>query len=157
MTRNAIGAIAMVAGFALAMAASPAFAVGTQAADATIDFFKSAQCACCDKWVQHMRANGFNVNVNDVADTSPYRAKAGVPQALGACHTAFVGGYAVEGHVPAADIRRLLAQRPAAKGLVVPNMPQTSPGMDRPHGDAWDVLLLSSDGMTTTFTSYPVK
>jgi hypothetical protein len=141
----------------LAMVASTAIAVGAHASADVVDVYKSAQCACCDKWVEHMRANGFVVNVNVVADTSPYRAKAGVPTALGACHTAFVGGYTVEGHVPAADIRRLLAQRPAAKGLVVPDMPQTSPGMDRPHGEAWDVLLLASNGTTKTFTSYPSK
>jgi len=142
---------------ALAIAVSTAFAVGAYAADTTVDVYKSAQCACCDKWVEHMRANGFVVNVNVVADTSPYRARAGIPLALGACHTAFVGGYAVEGHVPAVDIQRLLAQRSAAKGLVVPNMPQTSPGMDRPHGEAWDVLLLASDRATKVFTSYPAK
>jgi hypothetical protein len=111
----------------------------------------------CHKWVEHLRSAGFVVKVNVVPDTGVYRAKAGIPLALGACHTAFVGGYAVEGHVPAADTQRLLAQKPMAKALVVPGMPQTSPGMDRPHGEAWDVLLLASDGSTKVFNSYPAK
>ena len=109
------------------------------------------------QWVQHMRDEGFVVNVNVVPDTAVYRTRAGVPRALGACHTAFVGGYAIEGHVPAADIKRLLARRPAAIGLVVPGMPQTSPGMDRLHGDAWNVLLLAGGGATNVFSSYPGK
>lgn len=94
---------------------------------------------------------------NQVPDTAPYRAKAGIPVALGSCHTAFVGGYAIEGHVPAADIMRLLAERPAAKALVAPGMPQTSPGMDAPHGEAWDVLLLAGNGTTKVYRSYPAK
>ena len=141
----------------LVAAASLAFAAGVYAAGETVDVYKAAECGCCDKWVQHLRSSGFVVKVNVVPDTGVYRARAGVPLALGACHTAFVGGYAIEGHVPAADIQRLLAQRPAGKALVVPDMPQTSPGMDRPHGEAWDVLLLAADGTTKVFNSYPAK
>ena len=126
-------------------------------ASTTVDVYKTPQCGCCDKWVDHLRSAGFAVNVNVVARTDAYRAKAGVPASLGSCHTAFVGGYAVEGHVPASDIKRLLAQRPTAKGLVVPQMPQTSPGMDAPHGEAWDVLLLGAEGSLKVFNSYPAK
>jgi len=141
----------------LIAAAWATLATGAQASAPTVDVYKAAECGCCDQWVQHLRGNGFVVKVNVVADTAVYRAKAGIPPALGACHTAFVDGYAVEGHVPAADIKRLLAQRPAGKALVVPGMPQTSPGMDRPHGEAWDVLLLAADGSTKVFNSYPAK
>jgi hypothetical protein len=129
----------------------------TAAEPTTVEVYKSPQCGCCDKWVEHLRVNGFAVNVHVVQRTDAYRAKAGVPSHLGSCHTAFVSGYSVEGHVPAADIRRLLAQRPSARGLVVPQMPQTSPGMDAPHGEAWEVLLLGSNGSLKVFSSYPAK
>jgi hypothetical protein len=129
----------------------------TSAASTTMEVYKSPQCGCCDKWVEHMRAAGFAVNVNVVARTDAYRAKAGVPASLGSCHTTFVDGYALEGHVPASDIKRLLAQRPSARGLVVPRMPATSPGMDAAHGDAWDVHLLASDGSLKVYSSYPAK
>jgi hypothetical protein len=139
-----------VAGVVLA---TPAAAAAAE----VVEVYKSPQCGCCDKWVDHLRASGFSVNVNVVSRTDAYRSKAGVPASLGSCHTGFVGGYAVEGHVPAADIKRLLAQRPSARGLVVPQMPQTSPGMDAPHGEAWDVLLLGTDGSLKVFASYPAQ
>lgn len=123
----------------------------------TVEVYKTSQCGCCDKWVDLMRASGFKVNVNVVARTDAYRAKAGFAASLGSCHTAFVGGYGFEGHVPPSDIKRFLAQRPSAKGLVVPGMPQTSPGMDAPHGEAWDVLLVGRDNSLRTFASYPAK
>lgn len=144
--------LASVAAFAVVLSA-PVTALASDA----VEVYKTPQCGCCDKWVDHMRANGFTVNVNVVARTDAYRAKAGVAASLASCHTALVGGYVVEGHVPASNIKRLLAQRPSAKGLVVPQMPQTSPGMDALHGDAWDVLLLGTDGSLKVFASYPAK
>ena len=147
--RNFLAGVA-IATLALATAA-------TAASPTTVEVYKSPQCGCCDKWVEHLRLAGFAVNVNVVPRTDAYRAKAGVPSQLGSCHTAFVSGYAIEGHVPAVDIKRLLAQRPTARGLVVPQMPQTSPGMDAPHGDAWDVLLLGPDGSLKVFNSYPAR
>ena len=136
----------------LAFLAASAFAAAIP-----VDVYKRAECGCCDKWVEHIRAAGFDVRLTVVEDTAPYRAKAGVPQAMAACHTAFVGGYAIEGHVPVADIQRLLSKRPAAKALVVPDMPQTSPGMDRPTGPAWEVFVLNNDGSRAVFASYPAK
>jgi hypothetical protein len=144
-----------LAGLAVAALALPTGA--RAAAPAAVEVYKSPQCGCCDKWVDHLRLSGFEVKVNVVQRTDAYRAKAGVPSHLGSCHTGFVGGYVVEGHVPAGDIRRLLAQRPSARGLVVPGMPQTSPGMDAAHGDAWDVLLLATDGSLKVFSSYPAR
>jgi len=144
----AIPAAAAAAGFpALARAAAPVLA--------PVTVYKSPDCGCCGKWVEHLQGNGFRVTVHAVPSTTPYRVKAGVPVELGSCHTAFVGDYVVEGHVPAADIKRLLAARPRAKGLAVPRMPATAPGMDAPHGPAWDVLLIASDGTTRVFNSYP--
>lgn len=111
-----------------------------------IDVYKSASCGCCEGWVAHLRKNGFTVDAHDVPDPSDYREKFGMPDALGSCHTAHVQGYALEGHVPAADIKRLLAERPKAKGLAVPAMPLGSPGMEGPRSDPYDVLLVHADG-----------
>lgn len=117
-------------------------AVAVHAAAPVIDVYKSASCGCCHLWVEHLRANGFTVRAHDVANPSDYREKFGIPNELGSCHTGVVGGYALEGHVPAQDIKRLLAERPKAKGLSVPGMPLGSPGMEGPRKDAFDVVLV---------------
>lgn len=124
------------------------------AAAPTIEVFKSASCGCCAKWVKHLEANGFSVKTQDVANPADYRQKAGIPDALGSCHTALVRGYAIEGHVPAADIKRLLAEKPRAKGLAVPAMPLGSPGMEAPGKDPYEVLLIQADGRTTVYKRY---
>jgi hypothetical protein len=102
-----------------------------QATAQTIDVIKSPYCGCCAQWVEHLRANGFTVRVTDVEDLDPVARQHGVPDELRSCHTATVGGYVIEGHVPAADIRRLLDERPQATGLAVPGMPIGSPGMEQ--------------------------
>src|SRR5437867_1753413 len=119
-----------------------------------IDVYKSPTCGCCGNWVEHLRANGFTVKVNEVADTTSFRAKGRVPAALASCHTAFVEAYVVEGHVPALDIRRLLAERPKALGLAAPGMPAGSPGMDAPHASGYDVLLFDAGGATRVYHAY---
>jgi hypothetical protein len=126
-------------------------------ASTKVQVYKNPACGCCGGWVQHLRSNGFSVEVHEVEDVSPMRARAGIPDAIASCHAAFVEGYALEGHVPAAEIKRLLAERPAAKALVVPGMEQTPPGMGAEHGKGWDVLLLASDGTTRVYRSYPAK
>jgi hypothetical protein len=90
------------------------------AATQVVEVYKSASCGCCEEWVKHLRAKDFEVNPHNVANPSDMREKMGIPDRLGSCHTAVVGGYAIEGHVPAAEIRRLLAEKPQAKGLAVP-------------------------------------
>jgi hypothetical protein len=134
---------------ALAALLVPAGAV--RAAQPLIEVYKSATCGCCKQWVEHVRTNGFTVNEHDVANPSDYREKFGVPQDLGSCHTGLVAGYAIEGHVPAQDIKRLLAERPKAKGLAVPGMPLGSPGMDGPRQDPYDVMLIHADGKHKVF------
>lgn len=129
-------------------------ASGATSAAPTVEVYKSPTCGCCGKWVEHLRINGFVASVVEVADVDAIRRKAGVPARLTACHTAFVGGYIVEGHVPAADIRRLLAERPSAAGLAVPAMPRAAPGMDMPNAEGYDVLLFQSDGTTRVFHAY---
>lgn len=124
-----------------------------------IEVYKSATCGCCTQWIEHLQVNGFKVNAQNVPNTAAYRTKLGVPPALGSCHTGTIGGYALEGHVPAADIKRLLAEKPKAKGLAVPGMPMGSPGMEVPGepADAYDVLLFQTDGKTTVYRHYAAK
>ena len=117
--------------------------------------FKDPTCGCCGKWVEHVRANSFAVEVKEVSDFADYSRRSGVPSKLRGCHTAIVDGYTVEGHVPAADIQRLLSERPEAKGLVVPGMPIGSPGMEGGRRQAYSVLLFGTDGRTSVFRDYP--
>ncbi len=123
-----------------------------------VEVWKDAQCGCCGDWIRHLEANGFQVRINDTGNTRA-RARLGVPEKLASCHTALVGGYAIEGHVPAGDVHRLLRERPAAIGLAVPGMPVGSPGMDGPEyqgrKDAYAVLLIRRDGSTQLFRNYP--
>ncbi|WP_019142708.1 DUF411 domain-containing protein [Noviherbaspirillum massiliense] len=128
--------------------------LGAAEAAPVVDVYKSATCGCCEGWVKHLRDNGFTVKAHDVANPEDYRKKYGMPQSLGSCHTAMVQGYAIEGHVPASDIKRLLAERPKAKGLAVPDMPLGSPGMDGPRKDPYDVLLVQPDGRHSVYRHY---
>ena len=125
------------------------------AAGPLVSVVKTPTCGCCSKWVDHLKANGFTTTVKDVRSTAEFRREAGVPDNLQSCHTAIVEGYAIEGHVPAADIRRLLKTRPKAKGLAVPGMPLGSPGMEANRRDAYSVLLFQTDGRVSVFTKYP--
>jgi hypothetical protein len=120
-----------------------------------IEVYKSPTCGCCGKWAEHLRNDGFAVNIHAIPDIDVFRVRTGVPAALASCHTALVGGYVVEGHVPAADIRKLLTERPKALGLAVPGMPAISPGMDAPHGPGYEVLLFQTDGATRIYHAYP--
>ena len=122
----------------------------------TVHVWKSPTCGCCAAWVDHMRKAGFTVNVSEVDDTGPTRKRLGMPANLGSCHTALVGGYVLEGHVPADDVKRLLRTKPTGLGLTVPGMPVGSPGMEMgPRLDPYDVLLVQRDGSTSVFSHYP--
>lgn len=115
--------------------------------------YKSPSCGCCSKWVDHMRENGFSVEVHNHRDMNPIKAELGVPRHLQSCHTAKVGGYVVEGHVPANEIVRMLRQKPAVYGLAVPGMPMGSPGMEGPRNDPYDVLTFQKNGKTGVYAS----
>lgn len=117
---------------------------------------KSASCGCCGLWVEHMQQAGFTVEVRNLDNVNPVKQRLGVPLGKGSCHTAEVGGYFVEGHVPADDVKRLLAQKPAAKGLVLPGMPAGSPGMETPDGrvQPYVVELVREDGTTAGFAQH---
>jgi hypothetical protein len=118
---------------------------------------KSPSCGCCGAWVEHLRTSGFPVEVRDADNLEPVKSRLGVPYGKGSCHTAEIDGYVVEGHVPAGDIKRLLAERPDALGLTLPGMPIGSPGMESPDGtvQAYTVELVARDGATRPFTHHP--
>ena len=122
-----------------------------------VEVWKDPDCGCCKDWVSHLEANGFQVSVHDSGNVQA-RTRLGVPEKLGSCHTGQVGGYALEGHVPARDIKRLLKERPKAVGLAVPGMPVGSPGMDGPdyqgRKDPYDVLLIQANGSSKVYQSY---
>lgn len=121
-----------------------------------IQVYKSPTCGCCGDWVDHLKANGFDVSVTETNNLNPIKADAGLTPALASCHTAFVGDYVIEGHVPAQDIHRLIEQAPDAKGLSVPGMPAGSPGMEMgDRKDDYQVLLFNAEGQTRVFSSYP--
>jgi hypothetical protein len=107
---------------------------------------KDPNCGCCSGWVQHLRDAGFAVRVEETSDLESVRARLGVPADLAACHTAEVVGYVVEGHVPATAVRRLLAERPNAKGIAVPGMPVGSPGMEGDRPTPYTAVLFGADG-----------
>ncbi|MHB1428671.1 MAG: DUF411 domain-containing protein [Rhodocyclaceae bacterium] len=119
-----------------------------------VEVFKSPYCGCCGKWVEHLQQNGFKVNAHDVEDVPAVRQKLGMPDRLGSCHTAKIGGYVVEGHVPATDIQRLLKEKPKALGLSVPSMPPGSPGMESSKPIPYQTLLVQSDGSTRVFAQH---
>ena len=124
--------------------------------DLEITVYKSPTCGCCTSWESHLTDAGFKVTSNSTDKMTEIKKQHKVPQSLGSCHTALVGGYVIEGHVPADDIDKLLAQRPKVLGLAVPGMPQHSPGM-QPKGEkpsGFDVLSFDETGKTAVFTSY---
>ena len=122
---------------------------------ATLLVTKTAFCGCCKVWVERMKAAGFTVEVKDVESVTPTARKLAVPDKLRSCHTAEIGGYAIEGHVPAADIKRLLAQKPKAAGIAVPGMVAGTPGMEQGgHSEPYQVILFDRTGKTRVFASH---
>lgn len=138
----------------LLVASALATQVSAYAAAPVVEVYKSASCGCCTEWVKHLEQNGFIVKAKNVANPSDYREKLGIPNELGSCHTGVVNGYALEGHVPAAEIRRLLVEKPMAKGLAVPAMPMGSPGMEGPIKHPYDVMLVGENGKYSVYKHY---
>ena len=137
-----LGGVGAVASFA---AASPWLSAAS--AQPVVDVSRSPSCGCCGDWITHMRKAGFTVNDRLIDDLAPLKAQLGVPADLQSCHTAVVDGYAIEGHVPAEDVRRLLSERPAATGLAVPGMPLGSPGMEvGGRAESYEVILFTTSG-----------
>lgn len=148
--RLILQAVASLAG----AAASPWVAAQTRP---QVEVWKDPNCGCCKDWITHLQNNGFDVKVHDSGNAAA-RRRLRISEKMGSCHTATVGAYALEGHVPARDIQRLLKEKPKAIGLAVPSMPIGSPGMDtalyRGRVDAYDVLLVLEDGSSRVFKSY---
>jgi hypothetical protein len=121
-----------------------------------ITVYKDPSCGCCTKWVSHLQANGFAPDVHDRSDMDTLKDSLGVPAALRSCHTAVAGKYVIEGHVPAADVKRLLATKPAGTlGLAAPGMPAGSPGMEMgPRHDRYDVIAFAAKGATSVFAQH---
>lgn len=144
---------------ALAMAASPTAASSRKAAQTTpprITVHRDAYCGCCHLWIEHLRQQGFDVDDRIEPDMSPVKQRLGIRPDHASCHTAEVGGYVVEGHVPASDIRRLLREEPSIHGLVLPGMPLGSPGMevDGVEKAPYTVLALGHDGKTAPYAQH---
>ena len=160
-TRRALLAgAALLAAAPVRRAAAPAATSAGEAAASPVVFaevWKDPGCGCCDDWAKHLEASGFKVKVHD-GGHSAARVKLGVADAYASCHVALIGGYAIEGHVPAREIRRLLQEKPQAIGLSVPGMPVGSPGMDGPvygeRRDAYKVMLLTRDGKARVYQAY---
>ncbi len=153
-SRNSWKGIA--AGAAVVLIAGTAFAsLSTQDAGAVeVTVYKSPTCGCCNKWIAHMEANGFEVKAHDLADLTQIKLEHGVSQELTSCHTALVDGYVIEGHVPAEDIQRLLEERPDVVGLAVPGMVMGSPGMEGETSEPYNVVTFDRDGNTTVFAKH---
>ena len=132
---------------------SGGFAAAANAGE-VIDVYKSPNCGCCGSWIDHLKAAGFEIRAHNVMDIPAARKQLGMPDSLGSCHTAKVGGYVVEGHVPAADIQRLLKEKPKALGIAVPSMPPGSPGMEGPKPVPYNTLLVQAGGETSIFAKH---
>lgn len=138
----------------LVSASAPSRQVNPGVAE-SVTVFKDPNCGCCKEWVEHLRKHAFKVAVRDTSDMSGAKRTGRVPEQLHSCHTAFVGGYVVEGHVPAADIQRLLKERPKVAGIAVGGMPAGSPGMEMGgRRDPYDVVAFTRDGATRVFARH---
>jgi len=153
MNRRALLRAAL--GFAIAAPAVIGKAAAMLADPIDITVYKDPACGCCKLWVEHLRTHSFAVTVHETGDMDPVKQQFAIPEALQSCHTATIGGYVIEGHVPAQDIRRLLSERPKARGLAVPGMPAGSPGMETEAlAEHYDVLLFADSGDPKIFSSY---
>lgn len=138
--------------------AAPSPIVSAQSSGQSVmEVYKSPTCGCCSKWVEHMQQHGFTARVTDLDDRAldAVKAKYGVPRTAQSCHTALVGGFAIEGHVPAAEVKRLLKEKPTVTGIAVAGMPLGSPGMEVPgRAQAYNVIAFDKKGDSRVFASY---
>ena len=145
-------AAAVVFGHTDSHAQSPA---ASKQSTVSVTVYKDPNCGCCKEWVEHLRRHAFKVTAKDTSDVSGIKRSGRVPQQLVSCHTAFVNGYVIEGHVPAEDIKRLLKEKPKVAGLAVPGMPIGSPGMEVGNRkDKYNVIAFNRDGTTSVFASH---
>lgn len=140
-----------------AQAKAPAAKATAPAAKTPVTVYKTPTCGCCGKWVEYMNARGYACTVTEMPDLNDVKVKHGVPANLQSCHTSLVGGYVIEGHVPAEDVKRLLREKPAIVGLAAPGMPAGSPGMDVPNSPAYEVIAFEKDGRQRVYARHPAK
>lgn len=143
-------------GFVVFGSAAPFCAARAGTSDSTVTVYRSPTCGCCKAWVSHIEAARFTTKIVEMDDVSPVKRRAGVPIAHESCHTALIDGYFIEGHVPAGEIQRLLAEKPKAQGISVPGMPVGSPGMEvlGVAADRFQTILIASDGSATVFAKH---
>ncbi len=153
-TLNLIAPMAAFIALALTTAAAPKLPSAAPAKKPTITVYKDPGCGCCKKWIEHLIKHGYHVDARDTPGMAEIKRTLGVPHRIAACHTAVVNGYLIEGHVPAADIDRLLAQRPTVAGLAVPGMPMGSPGMEGGIAQRYQVVSFDKSGKTAVFASH---
>jgi len=154
LTGGLVLAIALLAFFATPAQAQPLGAGAGAGQELTV--YRSPTCHCCGHWVDHIEAAGFRVKSVVTSDMAAIKIRYGVPEELTSCHTAIVGGYVIEGHVPAADVQRLLSEQPQVLGLAVPGMPMGSPGMESgARVDPYKVVSFTRTGETATFAEHP--
>jgi hypothetical protein len=143
-----------VVALTLTTGAAPASSIAAAAKKPTITVYKDPSCGCCKNWIEHLIKHGYRVDPKDTPEMTEVKRTLGIPDGLTACHTAVVNGYLSEGHVPAADIARLLKEKPKVAGLAVPGMPMGSPGMEGPRAQHYQVLSFDKAGKTKVFASY---
>ena len=147
--------LAAIATLSTALAFAPELPLQGKSAQPQMTVFKDPTCGCCKLWVDHLRKHAFTVTVKDTSDLEPIKSSARVPNGHRSCHTAFVNGYVIEGHVPAEDIKRLLTEKPKIAGLAVGGMPIGSPGMEVGNRkDPYDVVAFTRDGTTRVFAKH---
>jgi len=154
-TTLAASAATLAVGTAMLSSQPADLSASERAASAPVEVtvYKSPTCGCCSKWVDHMTANGFKVTAHDTSDMQAVKTKLGVPDAMASCHTSVINGYVIEGHVPAADIQRLLRDKPKVAGLSVPGMVTGSPGMEGGRSDPYNVMAFG-EGKTSVFARH---
>jgi hypothetical protein len=158
MTRAVTLAVAGAVALTAVLATSYGVARAQRMPTPVIEVYKTPTCGCCALWVDHLKENGFEVRTTDLPDVVPLKVKHGVPDNMYSCHTGVVDGYAIEGHVPAAEIARLLKERPGVGGLAVPGMPIGSPGMEVGNQvQPYDVIAFERGGGGRVFASYPKR
>ena len=141
----------------LGAAVSPVVALTATAATNTVEVYHDPACGCCVNWIRYMQAQGYVVTAHEDSSMATVKARLGVPPDAASCHTARIGGYVIEGHVPVQDIRRLLDEHPDARGLAAPGMPMGSPGMEMGAPERYDVLLIGRDGSSQVFATHGSK
>ena len=147
----------LIGALLLGLAVAPAVTFAATAVTNAIEVYHDPACGCCVNWIRYMRAQGYVVTAHENSSMAVVKARLGVPADAASCHTARIGGYVIEGHVPVEDIRRLLAEHPDALGLAAPGMPMGSPGMEMGAPERHDVLLIGRDGSSRVFPTHGPK